>query len=171
MLTRAQIVKAALDAAFIQGSQNGITRLDYETFMASVMANQGIGTESGDIVLASCLAADMTLTTDQAFTLNAGLVAFTAFVIKGIVAVRRSGAFGTACAGGVYSAASKGGNAWVANTQSFAALTGAAKIVRCTLAAIAGTEYAVNAPILSLTTGNTGALVADLYLTGQILDG
>jgi hypothetical protein len=109
--------------------------------------------------------ADMTATTDQTtYQVFSG----TLYIPKYIDVLRRSGAFGTACAGGIYTAASKGGSAIVAAGQSYAALTGANKTVP---AAIAITDTVFSAiPILSLTTGNTGALRADVYIWGVCVD-
>lgn len=111
---------------------------------------------------------DMTITTDQAL-----IKRFTGvlWMPTHVVAKRVSGAFGTACAGGVYTAASKGGNAIVANSQSYAALTGANTIVNATLAAIAGAAAETSAAAyFALTTGNTGALTADIFIYGVIID-
>jgi hypothetical protein len=128
------------------------------------------GAYGGRVSLAAPLfvkyAADMTVTTDQSFVRVAG---FTNWIPTYIVAIRASGAFGTACAGGIYTAAGGGGTAIVAAGQSWANLTGSGKIVIATLNA--GTTDAFTAtPILTLTTGNTGALTANLYVFGLILD-
>lgn len=111
--------------------------------------------------------ADMTITTDQAFTKAFG---GTNYVIQAVVVKRVSGAFGTACLGGIYDTAAKGGNALVAATQSYLALTGAGTCTVSTLAAIATTKVESTAPILSLTTGNTGALTADHFIFGVCVD-
>lgn len=109
--------------------------------------------------------ANLAVTTDQAFTRNFG---GTLWVPSHIHAVRKSGAFGVTCAGGIYTAASKGGNAIVGAAQSYAALTGASTSV---LAALAIATIQTSATLfLSLTTGNTGALTADLFVYGFVLD-
>lgn len=169
MTTRAEYLSNAMSAAFVQGGAAQNFRGNYNDLMTQILADMPL-IEDATVMLYQLLAADMTLTTDQVFVPRPGLRVFTNYVITEILCVRKAGAFGTACAGGIYDTAAKGGNAWVANTQSFAALTGAKKIVKTTLAAIAGTEYAVSAPILSLTTGNTGALTADFYVRGLIVD-
>jgi len=112
-------------------------------------------------------AADMQLTTDQAFT-KSGI--FTRYVATKIVAQRASGGATVACAGGVYTAASKGGSALVAAGQSWINLTAAGKIVDATLAAVNGTDSQTATPILSLTTGSTGACTADLLIFGVVMD-
>ncbi len=114
--------------------------------------------------LFSLSGANMTLTTDQQFT---KLFTGTLWIPTQIVAVRATGAFGSACAGGIYPAASKAGTALVAAGQSWAALTGANTSVLATLATQA---VQTAAPYLSLTTGNTGALTANLYIYGIIVD-
>lgn len=111
-------------------------------------------------------AADMTLTSDQAFT---KIGAFTSYVVTGVVATRKSGALGVACAGGIYSAATKGGDAIIAAAQSWAGLTGALTAVIAAVANLIGKAETAT-PILSLTTGNTGALTADIFITGTIVD-
>lgn len=110
--------------------------------------------------------ADMTLTTDQAFT---KIGTFTNYVVTGVIANRKTGALGVACAGGIYSAAAKGGDAILAAAQSWAGLTGALTAVIATVANLIGKPETAT-PILSLTTGNTGALTADLFVTGSIVD-
>lgn len=111
--------------------------------------------------------ANLAVTTDQVFT---KLFGGTNYRITNVTAVRKSGAFGTAALGGIYTAASKGGTPLVAATQTFAGLTGAGKIQDCTLAAVIATDVQTATPILSLTTGNTGALTADIFIYGVPLD-
>lgn len=111
--------------------------------------------------------ADMTLTTDQQFT---KWFEGTNYSITDIRARRVSGGASVACLGGIYTAASKGGSALVAATQSWLGLSGAGKISRATLEALVDTDAQTATPYLSLTTGNTGALVADIFIYGIILD-
>lgn len=111
--------------------------------------------------------ADMTLTTDQAFT---KVGAFTNYAITSIYAVRKTGAFSVACLGGLYSAAGKTGDIMIAAAQSWAGLSGAGKMVAATLAALLGTNVETATPILALSTGNTGALTADIFIYGVPLD-
>ena len=111
--------------------------------------------------------ADLAVTTDQQFT---RVFSGTNYVVTDVIAARKTGAFGVACLGGVYTAASKAGDALVAAAQSWAALTGAAKAVVATLAAIAGTATQSATPYFSLSTGNTGALTADIFIYGVCVD-
>lgn len=84
-----------------------------------------------------------------------------------IVAYWVSGAFNVACSGGVYSGAGKTGSAIVAVGQSYAGLGGANQHV---VIPVQATAVAFNVPpILNLTTGNTGALIADIRIYGNIV--
>jgi hypothetical protein len=109
--------------------------------------------------------ANMAITTDQAFT---KIFSGTLWDPQTIVANWKSGAFNTACAGGVYMAASKGGTVVVPASQSWAGLTGANTQVNAAIQAFTATFSAT--PILSLTTGNTGALTCDIFIYGFCLD-
>ena len=126
--------------------------------LRGMVANQG-----GPVRLFQLTGANMQLTTDQAFT---KLGTFARYIITEIVAVHASGGTTIACAGGVYDAASKGGNVLIANTQSWINLTAAGKIVKATLPALDGTDSFTATPYLSLTTGSTGAATADLTVFG-----
>lgn len=110
-------------------------------------------------------AADMTLTTDQAFAKQFN---GTLWLPTHIVGNRVSGGFGVSCLGGLYTGAAKAGLAIVAATQTWAALTGALTSVLATIA-LASIQNSASLN-LSLTTGNTGALGADLFVYGIILD-
>lgn len=112
-------------------------------------------------------AADMAVTTDQAFT---KLFNGTKYIITGVFGVRKTGALSVACLGGIYDAAAKGGNALVAAAQSWAALTGVNTCVVGTLAAVATTTVSSASPILSLSTGNSIAMTADIFLFGVCVD-
>ena len=119
--------------------------------------------------VAKITAADMAVTTDQVFTWLVSPVP-TLYIPRRVIGRRVSGAFGVACLGGCYTAASKGGTAFVAATQSWANLTAGGKIVDATLIAGVGTDI-ITAALLyfALTTANTGALTADIYLFADIL--
>jgi hypothetical protein len=111
---------------------------------------------------------DLQITTDQAL---AKQFSGSSYVITKVLAIRKSGAVTVACAGGLYTAASKGGSALIAATQVWTALTGAGKIVDATLAALLGTDVQSASPIyLSLTTGSTGAATADMFVYGVVVD-
>src|ERR1700757_5271036 len=106
-------------------------------------------------------------TADQALT-----KAFigTKFRVTDICAAWKSGGASVACAGGVYDATAKGGNALVAAAQSWVTLASGV-IVTATLAAISLTTLeSVGTLYLSLTTGSTAACTADVFVFGYALD-
>lgn len=106
-------------------------------------------------------------TADQAFT---KLFAGTNYVITRVIAVQKTGAASVAATGGIYSAASKAGSALVAAAQSWLGLSGSGKMVDATLAALVATDVQSATPILSLTVGSTGAITADLFIFGLVVD-
>ena len=111
--------------------------------------------------------ADMTLTSDQAFT-----KAFTGtnYIVTNIFGVLKSGAFGVACVGGIFTGAAKAGDAILAAAQSWASLSGAGTAAVAALANLLVTKVESATPNLSLTTGNTGALTADIFIVGVVVD-
>lgn len=109
--------------------------------------------------------ANMQLTTDQIFSkVFTGNTWDPYFITANWV----SGAFSSACAGGIFSLPSKGGSAIVATGQSYSALTGATTHTSCTIQANNVTFTSV--PILSLTTGNSASLFADFFIYGACYD-
>lgn len=135
--------------------------------MASRGSSQTLDSASALQLLFVIRAANMTLTTDQVFTKK---FAGTNYQITSVSAIRKSGAFGVACVGGIYDSAAKAGNALIAAAQVWSALTGASTLQTATLAAIASTIVSSATPFLSLTTGNTGALTADVFIWGVVVD-
>lgn len=126
-------------------------------------------------VIAKLIGANMNITTDQILPLeilNAdSLVASTAgdFILDSIV-VRNASTSLTTAAGGVYTAATKGGDAVVEAGQVYFALTAASKFLALTLASVALTDV-LNASssslIFSLTTAQGAAATADIYVYGR----
>lgn len=110
--------------------------------------------------------ADFQLVTDQQFT---KLFAGTNYQITNIIATRKTGGASVACAGGIYSAASKAGNALVAAAQNWVTLAANVNVV-ATLAAVASTALCNTTPFLSLTTGSTAAITADVFIVGYVID-
>ena len=112
-------------------------------------------------------AADMTLTSDQAFT-----KAFTGtnYMVTNIFGVLKSGAFGVACIGGIFTGSAKSGDAVLAAAQSWASLSGVGTAAAAALANLLVTKVESATPNLSLTTGNTGALTADIFIVGVVVD-
>jgi hypothetical protein len=106
------------------------------------------------------------LTSDQALT---KVFSGTNYVVTAIVGVRVSGGATVACAGGVYTAASKAGTAVVAAAQSWITLTGTLGYIGATLAAL-GAALSATPLYLSLTTGSTAAVTGDVFIYGIIVD-
>lgn len=100
------------------------------------------------------------LTTDQALT---KVFSGSAYVVTSVIARQRTGAASVACAGGVYDAAAKAGNAWVAAAQSWVTLASGV-IVQAAVAVT--TVLGTTGLILSLTTGSTAAITGDVYVFG-----
>jgi len=107
--------------------------------------------------------ANLQSTSDQPFALAA--YSGSNYVVTNIIARQRTGGASVTCAGGIYDAAAKGGNAIVAATQSWVTLASGV-MVTATLATLTGTTLLANTPILSLTTGSTAACTADFYIFG-----
>lgn len=116
----------------------------------------------GPVLLFSLFGANFQSTADQAFS---KIFPGTSYNITDIIAIRRSGAASVVCAGGIYDAVAKGGNALVAAAQSWVTLASGI-IVKPTLAALLSTNVLTASPFLSLTTGSTGAITADVHIFG-----
>lgn len=122
-------------------------------------------------LIGKLIGANMNVTTDNIVPLTdqAGL-----FIFDRIIVTNPSISLTTA-AGGVYTAASKGGTALVAAGQVYTALTAAAKFAALTLANSALTDVfdsSVQTSIyLNLTTAQGAAATADVYVYGRTLQG
>lgn len=127
--------------------------------------SQAILNSNGFQLLFVLRGADMQSTNDQQFTKVFDGVTWDP---QFITANRVSGAFNTACAGGIFTLPAKGGNAIVAVGQSYAGLTGANTHVNCTVQASTTTFSAI--PYFSLTTGNAILLTADIFIYGMCYD-
>lgn len=116
------------------------------------------------ILLGRLIGADMNSTADQAVN-----IPYSKYVVRRIVAGNPSTSL-TLAAGGIYTAASKGGTAIVAAAQLYAVLTAAAKFLDLTLAGVLGTDRLTESTLyLSLTTAQGAAATADIYVYGDIL--
>ncbi len=113
-------------------------------------------------VLFSLIGANMNVTTDQSLVAAFGI---TSYYIDRILVTNASTSL-TLAAGGLYTAASKGGTAIVAAGQLYSGLTGSTVTLNPTLAS---TTLRTATPILSLTTAQGGAATADLYVFGYAL--
>lgn len=109
---------------------------------------------------------DFQSTADQALTKVFG---GTNAIVNYVVAMRKTGGATVACAGGVYTASAKGGSALVAAAQSWVTLASNVN-VSATLAALAGTTITGPNLFLSLTSGSTAAVTADLFVFGVVVD-
>lgn len=109
--------------------------------------------------------ANMNSTADQAIPLR--LPGATKYIVEKIVVTNASASLSLA-AGGIYTAASKGGTAVVAAAQVYSALSGASKALSLTLAALTDVLTATSL-ILSLTVAQGGAATADVYVFGRLL--
>lgn len=118
-------------------------------------------------------AADMTLTTDQAFvkiaTFNEAILFFT-------IGMPKTGKASVACSGGFYDTAAKGGNAYLAAGSSWLTLDAT---ISPKVSIVYGSYNAGGAQLsklvstgamfLSLTAGSTAACTADIYIYGKIM--
>lgn len=118
----------------------------------------------GPILLAQILAANFQLTTDQPFT---RMFAGQFYQVSAVVARPRSGAASVVCAGGIYDAAAKAGNIIVLAAASWVALSAsAAPPVSVNPAVNLLASILTNTPVLSLTTGSTAPITADVHVYG-----
>jgi len=137
--------------------------------MALVVPSQAIG---ADQILFKLVAANFNVTTDQPFVPIGG-APINNYFITNIRAIINSGSTTTnltTAAGGIYTAASKGGSAIVASGQAYTTLASLATGLDLTIAA-AGRQLLSTTPILSLTTGQGAASTVDLYIMGFNLTG
>lgn len=88
------------------------------------------------------------------------------YVVRRIIVTNASTSISLA-AGGVYTAASKGGTAVVAAGQLYSSLTTATKFVDLTIASL--TDVQSSSLYLSLTVAQGGAATADVYVIGDVL--
>jgi hypothetical protein len=113
-------------------------------------------------LLGVILGADMNSTADQEFKISAPR-----YIIRRIAVVNATANL-TLAAGGIYTAAAKGGTAIVTAVQIYTALSAGAKFLDLTLAAVLGTDILTESSLyLSLTTAQGSAALADFYLIGD----
>lgn len=117
------------------------------------------------------IGANMNVTTDQLIPIT---LQAENFKLVEILVTNASISLTTAV-GGIYTAASKGGTALVANSQVYSALTAAGKFKDLTLANSALTDLVASATqtdlYFSLTTAQGAAATADIYVYGVTLQG
>lgn len=115
-------------------------------------------------VLASKRSANMAVTTDQSMTIVSGVTKYT---VDRVIATNCS-ATPVLAAGGLYTAASKGGSAIVAAGQAYTALTSPGAFLPMTLA-ITTSTFTAGTLFFSLTVANGTALTCDIYVIGTDL--
>lgn len=137
--------------------------------MALVVPSQSPGVEQ---VLFKLVAADFNVTTDQQFIPIGGVPInnYRITRIRATLTPTSTTTNLTTAAGGIYTAASKGGSAIVASDQAYTALASLATGLDLTIAA-AGLQPLTTTPYLSLTTGQGAASTVDLYILGFIITG
>lgn len=143
----------------------GLALLDDATIAAlhQTLAGAG-GLYAPARVLFSLVGANMNSTADQQFTKLGTFTNWNAFTI---VAVNPSTNLTTAV-GGIYTAASKGGDAMIANTQVYTSLTSSVGRQPLTFVnTLCGVR--TETPYLSLTTPQGSAATADFYIYGLAL--
>lgn len=115
-------------------------------------------------VLASKRSANMAITTDQSMTVVSGVTKYT---VDRVIATNCS-ATPVLAAGGLYTAASKGGSAIVGSGQVYTAFTSASTMLPLTLA-ITTSTFTPGTLFFSLTVANGTALTCDIYVIGTDL--
>lgn len=116
----------------------------------------------GYSVIGVLKSANMNSTADQAIPIATGNASQT-YIVDRVLVVNASASL-TLAAGGVYTAASKGGTAIVAATQIYTGLTSATKTMYMTMAV---SDKRTEDPLyLSLTVVQGSAATADIYVLG-----
>lgn len=143
----------------------GAAVLDDATIAAIHQTLAGAGGLYSPIrVLFTLIGADMNSTSDQSFT---KLGTFTSYLPIRLSFTNVSTSLTTA-AGGVYTAAAKGGTALVAAAQAYSGANATGAGGACSFAPLgAGPQTAT--PILSLSTPQGGAATADFYYVGSAI--
>ena len=124
----------------------------------------------GGILLGKLIGANMNSTSDQRIVMFSNP---SKFILRRIVVTNASISLTTA-AGGVYTAASKGGTAVVASSQAYSSLSASTLFLDLTLSTTGSASTTVKSSIpnlyLSLTTAQGAAATADVYVYGDILE-
>jgi hypothetical protein len=122
---------------------------------------------SSGVLVGRLLGANMNVTTDQAFVMT-GWSTINKFRVTKITAKNASISLTTA-AGGIYTAISKGGTAYVAAGQVYTGLTGATLALDLTIVTTPGTTplAAASQLYLSLTSAQGAAATADFEVYGD----
>lgn len=164
---QAPTVNSDVNAGFTVGSRWYDTRLNIIWYCIDATAGAAKWVPQSSGILGSLIGANMNATTDQPFKTFYDLTKGT-FAVSKILATNASLSMTTA-AGGIYSAAAKGGSAIVAAGQAYTGLTVATSLLSLTIATAGSNQVFSVAPILSLTTPQGAAATADFYLVGDYL--
>jgi hypothetical protein len=157
----------ARSSTFYTAGPNGyissVSNLDVQDLLDSGCVPTGTGPN----LLGSFVGLNMNITTDQNLALTVPSNAY--YFLKYVVGRNASTSLTTA-AGGIYTAASKGGTAVVAATQAYSALTGSTLSVALTIvAAQLLVVQTANPLVFSLTTGQGSAATMDLLVYGDVI--
>jgi hypothetical protein len=147
---------------------NTATGVEWQAITVATGAAVWVPLVSAGMLLGRIIGANMNVTTDQPFIMTSWAALNKCRITK--VTCKNASVSLTTAAGGIYSAASKGGTALVASGQVYSNLTAATLALDLTIASTPGltVQAAGYAPILSLTTGQGTAATADFYLFGDI---
>jgi hypothetical protein len=155
----------AKSTTFYTAGPNGYISNVANLDIMDLVENGCVPTGTGPNLLGSFVGLNMNITTDQnlALTVPSGAYYFLKYVIG-----RNASTSLTTAAGGIYTAASKGGTAVVAATQAYSTLTGSTLSFALTVATPA-VVLTANPLFFSLTTAQGGAATMDLLVYGDVI--
>jgi hypothetical protein len=122
---------------------------------------------SAYVLLGKLTSANMNSTADQSITITLP-TGTTKYSVVGVDVTNCTVSL-TLAAGGIYTAASKGGSAIVASTQVYTGLTGTSTNLLPLTLAITTSTFTSTTLYFSLTTAQGGAATADVYVWGRLL--
>jgi hypothetical protein len=157
----------ARSTTFYTAGPNGYISNVANFDVMDLIENGCIPTGGGASLLGSFVGLNMNITTDQnlALTVPTGAYYFLKYVIG-----RNASISLTTAAGGIYTAASKGGTAVVAATQAYSTLTGSTLSFALTVvAAQLLVVQTANPLVFSLTTAQGAAATMDLLVYGDVI--
>jgi hypothetical protein len=157
----------ARSTIFYTAGSNGYIANVANLDVMDLLNNGCVPANAGPSLLGSFVGLNMNITTDQTLTLNVPTGAY--YFLKYAVGRNASTSLTTA-AGGIYTAASKGGTAVVAAGQVYTALT--ASTLSFALTIVAGqllVAQTANPLFFNLTTGQGGAATMDLLVYGDVI--
>jgi|SRR5215831_10474258 len=162
----AEVYKVPSGASYTAGASGYIANVANNDVI-SMLASGATIANPGPNLLGTFTALNMNVTTDQALALS---VPTNAYYYLRYVVGRNASISLTTAAGGIYTAASKGGTAVVAAAQAYSGLTAANLSLALTV--VAGQLLVVlnaNPLYFSLTTGQGAAATMDLLVYGDVI--